>query len=101
MKMTLLDTLAGGFKVWARDLNDGSREFQVRHGRLTLARYRHAHDALEDAKGRETEFMDDLARRLKSPAVDTILATIAAVHGDDAEMMAVEQADKAKRRGVI
>jgi len=36
------------------------------------------------------------------PSVDAMLATIAAVHGDDdeAEMMAVEMADKAKRRGV-
>lgn len=34
-------------------------------------------------------------------AVDDMLATIAAVHGDDAEMMAVEAADKAKRRGAI
>jgi hypothetical protein len=34
--------------------------------------------------------------------VDDMLATIAAVHGDDdAEMMAVEMADKAKRRGAI
>jgi hypothetical protein len=35
-------------------------------------------------------------------SVDAMLATIAAVHGDDdeAEMMAVEMADKAKRRAV-
>lgn len=36
------------------------------------------------------------------PTVDAMLATIAAVHGDDeeAENMAVEMADKVKRRGV-
>lgn len=62
--MTLFETY-GGFKVWGRDLKDGSREFQVRVGRNIVARHRYLFEALEDVRARVDAYWDEQARQLK------------------------------------